>query len=391
MAYVSKNTATVYVTEEVTEGTAVAPSAGDFVSINDAFEINGEKELVERNNLSSSLIKELPRTGIKTATVSLPVEAKANVVEGVAPEAGSLFKAALGGSRSNTNSVTTITTTNVSVIPVSSVANLAAGDFVMIKDSNITGGYHISPLSAVALNGTNDDTMTLVVDSPTAPTNGSSLAKFTTYYTANSGHPSLTVSTYLEDALELQAAGCRVSSLSMSGFETGQIANFEFSMTGMGYSETVSASGLTPTRDAATPPLVLSACVYKNGVAIPVNSFAFTVANTLERITSTCSANGILAHKVTQTVITGSFDPYMDTTSVALFDEFNDGDEVSLVAVLKNPGASAGVFKEAIGVYIPRCIITSANHTDSNGLMKYSIEFSAGVPTSGPALSIGFM
>lgn len=392
MAYVAKNTAVVYVTEETTEGVAVTPVGTDAVSITTDFEMNGEKELVERNNLTVSIIKEIPRVGIKTCSLSLAVEAKANLTEGSAPEAALLFESSLGLMRQQTNTTTTITTTNLTTIPVSALTGFVAGDFCMLKDTNIAGGYHISPITAVAANGTNDDTVSLLIPSPTAPTNGTSIAKFTTFATANSGHPSLTVTTYLEDALQLQAAGCRVSSLSLEGFETGQIASFNFALTGLGYDETVSASGLTATYDAATPPLVLSACVFKDGVAIPVNNFAVSVENTLGRITSTCSPNGIIAQKVTEQAITGSFTPYMDTTSVALFNQFNANTEFSVCAILKNPGATTGTFKEVIGVYIPRAIITAMPKADQDGVMQYAIEFNAAYSsTIGSAMTIGFI
>jgi hypothetical protein len=392
MAYVTKNTAVVYVTKESTEGIAVAPAGTDAVSITTDFEMNGEKELVERNNLTTSIIKEIPRVGIKSATLSLAVEAKANTVEGVAPEAALLFEAALGTVRSQTNTATTLTTTNLTTIPVSAVTGFVAGDFVMIKDTNITGGYHISPITAAAANGTNEDTVTLLIPSPVAPTNGSSIAKFTTFATANSGHPSLTVTTYLEDAIKLQATGAKVGSLSLEGFETGQIGSFNFALTGMGYEETLAASALTAVYDAATPPLVLSACVYKDGVAIPVNGFSLSLENTLGRITSTCSANGVIGQKVTEQAISGSFTPYMDTTSVALFSAFDANTEFSMCAILKNPGATAGTFKEVIGVYLPRCIITAMPKADQDGVMTYSIEFTAGYSTTvGTALTIGFI
>lgn len=392
MAYVAKNTAVVYVTKELTEGLAVSPSNTSAVSITTDFEMNGEKELVERNNMTTSIIKEIPRVGIKTCSLTLNVEAKANATEGSAPEASLLFEGALGSVRSQTNSATTLTTTNLTVIPVSAVTGFVAGDIVMIKDTNITGGYHISPITAAAANGTNEDTISLLIPTPVAPTNGSAIAKFTTFATANSGHPSLTVTTFLEDAIKLQAAGTKVSSMSLEGFETGQIAAFNFALTGMSYDETLASSGLTASYTAGTPPLVLSACVYKDGVAIPVNGFSLSLENTLGRITSTCSSNGLIGQKITEQVITGSFTPYMDTTSVALFTSFNANTEFSICAILKNPGASAGTYKEVIGVYLPRCIITAMPKADQDGVMQYSLEFSAGYSTTvGTALTIGFI
>jgi hypothetical protein len=389
MADISKNTATVYVTREVTEALAVEPTNGSqAVSVtSDGFEMNGEKALVERNNMTSSISKALPRVGIKTSSVTLTVEAKANSVAGVTPEAGLLFEACLGATRSNTNSITTITTTNLTTIPVSAITGLAVGDVVMFKDSN---GYHITPLTAVAANGTNDDTVTCLIPFAVAPASNTAIEKSTSFYGANSGHPSLTVTTYLEDALKMQSAGCRVASLSLDGFETGGIASFNFGLNGTGYDESVAASGLTASFSGATPPLVLEACVYKDGTAIPVTALSWSVENTLAQKLSTCAANGILGQKITQRVVSGSFTPYMDTTSVALFDDFDANTQFSICGFLSNPGASAGQKKEVIGFYLPVCIITAAPHSDADGLMQYNLEFSTGPDAAGSQIYITF-
>lgn len=391
MAYVSKNTAVVYITEESSEGTAVAPSNASFVSIMNDYEMNGEKELVERDNLTTSIIKEIPRVGIKTCALTLNIEAKANTTEGSAPEAALLFKGALGALRSNTNSHKTVTDTNLNLVVLDGTGNLAVGDFIMIKATNTASdGYHISPISSVTASNSN---IGLLIPMAAAPASNTSIAKFVTYYTSNSGHPSLTVTTFLEDALKLQAAGCKVSSMSLEGFETGQIASFNFSLNGMSYAETVAASGLTPTQVAGTPPLVLSACVYKDGVAVPVNSFSVNVENTLGRVTSTCSANGLISQRITEQTITGSFVPYMDTTSVALYSAFDANTEFSLVAILKNPvSGQTKQWEEVVGIFLPRCIITAMPKADQDGVMQYAIEFSASYSsTYSTAMTIGFI
>jgi hypothetical protein len=151
MAYISAKTTVLYVTEEITEGTPVNPSAGNqAVSIlSDGFELNGEKELVERNNLTASIAKALPRVGIKTAAGTIGVEAKAALVAGAAPEADSFFKAALGGKRTLASTVTTGTShaTNSIKLTLGSDSNFLAGDIIMLKDSNL--GYHVTPITAV--------------------------------------------------------------------------------------------------------------------------------------------------------------------------------------------------------------------------------------------------
>lgn len=397
MAYVAMKTAVVYVTEEVTEGVAVNPVAGnEAVSIlSDGFELNGEKELVERNNLTSSLVKALPRVGIKTATGTIGVECKASSTAGGKPEADLLFEAAMGGVRQLTATQTiNATSTNTTVINVPDATKFAVGDIVMIKSTNVgSDGYHISPISVVTEGGTNQDTITLTV--PTSSNfaqSGDVIEKFTTFYCANSGHPSLTITAYMEDAIKMQASGVRVNSLSLDSFETGQIASFSFGLSGQNYSETLAASGLTASYDGATPPLILSACVYRDGVEIPVQSVAMSLENTLANVQSTCSSNGIIAQRVTEQAITGSITPYMDSSSVALFSAFDTNTQFSLFFRCQNPGTT-GVKKEAIAFYLPNCICTALPKQDADGLMQYSLEFSAGPSAtgSGSPLYISFI
>lgn len=389
MAYVSKKSTVLYVTQEVTEGVAVNPSAGNqAVSIlADGFELNPEKELVERNNLTASIAKALPRTGIKSASGSVGVELKASSVAGTAPEADLLFLAALGAVRSLTSTVTiNAVSTNTTVINVPDATKFAIGDTVMIKSTNVgpDGGYHLSPITTVTEGGTNQDTITLLVPTSTnfAQSNDV-IEKFTTFYGANDGHPSLTLTSLMEGTYETQASGCRVSSLSIDTFETGQIASFAFGLTGQNYQETPGSSGPAAVFDGGTPPLILGACLFKDGVQLPVNSVAVSLENTLSPVQNMCSENGIIAQRITDRAITGSLVPYMDSTSSALFDSFDENTLFSLFFYAKVPGASTGIKKECVAVYLPNCICTALPKQDADGLMQYSLEFSAGPSASG--------
>ena len=193
MAYVAKNTATVFVSEEVTEGTAPALSGSDAVSVlSDGLEMNGEKELVERTNLTSSIGKALPRVGMKSGTGTIAVEAKAGSVEGAAPEADLLFKGALGGKRQiATTTITKATGNTGSVLAIedADISKFNVGDIVLVKQS---GASHLSPIvSKVTTAGS--ATITLLIPKETGSFSASVVvSKVTTYFTANSGHPSLT-------------------------------------------------------------------------------------------------------------------------------------------------------------------------------------------------------
>jgi len=392
MAFLSMKTAVVYVSKEaIEEGVAATPSADEAIAVSDGFDMNATKELIERNTLSGSIARRLPRTGMKSATVTFPVEARASLTAGAAPEATLLFESALGGVRSQSNT-TVVSGYNAATVSIgTSASNFAVGDVVMLKDTNAgLSGYHISAVSAVAMNGTNEDTLTLVA--PAAVTNGSAttIEKFTTFYGTDSGHPSLTITEFLDDAYKRQATGCKVASLSMEGFDPGQVASFSFGLNGWDMTESVAVSGLTETFSDALPPLILDACVYKDGVRLEVSSFTFSVENTLPVIPSTCSATGKIGQRVTERATSGSFTVYADSASAAIFENFEDGTQFNLFASMYNPTSSYGVKKEAIGIYLPVCIITEAPMANAEGLMVYNVSFRCGPDTTGSDIYIGF-
>jgi hypothetical protein len=122
-----------------------------------------------------------------------------------------------------------------------------------------------------------------------------------------------------------------------------------------------------------------------------VSAFAFSLENTVAQKLSTCAANGIVGQKVTARAVTGSFSPYMDTTSTALFDAFTAETKFSMFGFLANPGASAGQKKEVIGFYLPSCKITNMPKADADGLMQYNVEFQAEPDTAGSSIYISFI
>lgn len=379
MTFISKNTLVVYLTQEVTEGVAVEPTLGSEAVgvLSDGFELNLNKETVERTNLTSSIATSLPRAGMKTAEGSISVEGKAGSTAGSAPDAGLLFLSALGGVKTLATTLTSTTNTTSNIgLSAGDVTNLALHDIVMVKSAT---GFHVSPISAV---GTNS--VTLMIPMSLAPADATVIEKFTKYYGTDSGHPTLTITGFMEDSHKQQATGCMVSSMALESFETGQVSSFAFGVQGQNYTETLAASGLTASYGDAEPPIILDACVYKDGVEIAVNSVSFSVENTIGRVMSTCSPNGIIGQKTTKRAITGSFNPYMDSADVSLFEGFTTNTTFSLFLSFANPVPGvAGAKKNVVACYLPNCIITSMPKADSDGIMQYNVEFAAGASPTG--------
>lgn len=377
MAIAVRDNTTIAVEIEDTEGTYKAPSAAtSYVqTLSDGTEMNPAKELLDRNIFNGSIGKTTPLTGTRTVSGALPTECRASDVEGAAPEYDALMQSALG-SRRQGSAVTSETGHTSSVIYVgdADIGEFSVGDIVLVKES---GAYHVSPITAVdtTVSAAN---ITLLVAADSAFSDNVEIAAFTTYVTADSGHPSLSVSKYLEGAILEQATGCRVTSVSLENFTTGQLANWNFAFEGLDFDRSITASPYTPSYQSSRPPIILEACVYQDSTKIDVNELSFSVENTLGFVTSTCSSNGRISGRATERTVSGSFNPYKYDDNLDQFNNFDATTEYSMFAYAKVPTGTAGEFDQVVAVYIPNCITTELAESDQDGLLQEGVSFSAG-------------
>jgi hypothetical protein len=395
MSIAVRDNTIVAIETEVTEGTYVAPSgASSFLqTLSDGFEMTPSKELVERNIFTGSIGKVQPRTGMRSVAGSIPVEARANSTEGSEPEFDKLMRSALGARRQNTTTVTTKASGNTATvlqIEDADISKFAVGDIVMSKGS---GAYHVSPVTAVDTTGSAAN-ITLLVAHPDGDHDDSvTVSKFTTYYVADSGHPSLSITKYAEDAVREMAVGCKVTSLSLENFTTGQIPSFNFGFEGLTFDRSLTAPAYTPSYNSALPPIVLDARAYMDGTEITINELTFSLENTLGFQTAISEQYGKASSRVTERVITGSFNPYKLSDSIANYTKFVDNTAFSLFAYAQVPTGTTGEFGNVIAVYMPSCLITELGEADQDGLLQEAVSFSANRGSSGSTneIYIGFI
>lgn len=377
---VGQNTV-IYIKEEVTEGTHVAPASGSdaILPLADGVELTPSRELIDRNVLNGSIGKNTSRKGMKSVSGNISVEFKAQGTEGQAPEYGLLIESALGNVR--TGATQTSTTGNTSsVIEFGAAPNFAVGDIVMIKEA---GSYHISPVSSVDV-----DSITLLRAASGAFSDGVVVAAVSTYYPANSGHKAISVTKYVEDSIEEKGTGCKITSMALSNFSVGQIAQLDFGMEGLTYARSVNASGLSESFDSSKPPIVLEACVFVDGVQTPVSELGFSIENTLGFIMDTCSANGKTASRITERSITGNFNPYKQDDSIANFTKFDEGTAFSLFGYAVIPTGTAGEYQDVVAFYLPSCQVTELSESDQDGVLQDAITFQATRGDSGSSEEI---
>jgi hypothetical protein len=374
-----KNTQKIGIMKEVTEGTYLAPSGvTKFLAVlGDGAQLTPSKDLKERNVMTGSIGKVTPRTGMKSVGGTVPTEARTSGTPGQEPQYGPLMEAALGAVRSNTTVITTKASGNTaSILQIedADISKLAIGDSVLVKQS---GAFHVSPITAKS-SGAGTATVTMLVPHPSGDcTDSVTIEKLVTYYTANSGHPTLSISKYVEDARLESASGVRVKSLELNNFATGELADLKFALEGLTFDQSLTAPPFSPTFDSALPPIVLSAVVYMDGVAVPVNELSFSLENTLAFKTSTASANGKISSRVTERKVSGSFNPYKQSDSIANYTKFNSNTEFSVFGYMANPTGTAGEFSGVVALYLPKCIITELGEADQDGLLQETISFTA--------------
>lgn len=381
---VKKNTAWA-VEIESTEGTYVAPQAvASYVqALVDGAEMTPSKELLERNIFTSSIGKTTPLTGQFQVSGSLPVEARAYSTEGTAPEYDGLIRSAMGTRHQIATTTTTKSSGNTATvlqIEDADISKFAVGDIVMMKQS---GAYHVSPITAVVTTG-GSATITLLIPHPSGDhTDSVVVSKSTTYQLANSGHPTLSISKYVEGTIREYAVGCHVTSMSLENFSTGQIPSFNFSFEGLDYNASVNSIPHSTSYDTALPPIVLDGRAYMDTTALVINELSLSLENAIAFKTSVAASNGRVSARATERTITGSFNPYKPSDSVANYTKYAANTEFSLFAYAKVPTGTTGQFANIVAVYMPKCIITELTETDQDGLLQDSITFQASRGASG--------
>ncbi len=395
MGYTVKKNTAVAVVEESTEGTYAPPTlANQFVqTLSDGFEISQTKEVIERNIFTSSVGRISPRTGQFQASGTIPTEMRANSVEGAAPEIDKLMRSALGARRQILSESTTKASGNTaSILQIEDldIGKYAAGDIILIKEA---GAYHVSPIAEV------DDsigaaTLTLVAPKESGVfSNSVVISKSTTYIVADAGHLPLSISKYLEGAVLEYAVGSKVSSMSLENFTTGQIPNLTFGFESLNFDRELTAIPATPAYDSSLPPIMLDGRLYMDGESICVNEVTVSLENTLGFITCISAENGRLSSRVTDRVITGTFNPYKQDDDLSTFEKYKANTPFSLFAYGKVPSSTPGQFGQIVAIYMPNCLITELGETDQDGILQDAITFSAdrGVSGSIPEIYIAFI
>lgn len=397
MAIAVKDNTSFAVEIEVTEGTYVAPTAANsYVQVlKDGAEMTRSQETLTRDIFTGSIGKTQSRLGTRSVAGAMPVELRAGEAEGDNPEADALYTSALGAKKTRAV-VTTKAGNTAAVLEIEDgdISGFSRFDIILVKEA---GAFEMNWVSAVDTTG-GAANITLGQALAGAPADNVDIAAVTQYSTANSGHPSLSISKYIEDVKLEQAVGCKITSMSLDNFSTGQIPSISFGYDGLNFDSSLTASPFTPDYDDTKPPIALKACLSQDGIEIDVNDFAVSLENTLGFVTATCSENGRISSRVTERAITGSFNPYKNDDALIQFNNFKCNSPYTLFAFAFNPDLDAncdptGEFTNGVAILLTNCTTQELGESDKDGLLVEDITFEA---TRGPSgtdeeMKIAFM
>ena len=392
MADSVKNNIKLFVMVETTEGVYVPPVVGaDAIQpLADGLEMSPTKELVDRNIMRGGIGKAAGRPGQESVSATIPVEFKAGSTAGSVPEYGDLLKAGMGAMHSSATTITAATTdgatASASRIPLLNADKNKLLVNSMIKVRHAAVDYIVRVASVVNTDGSVSATV------EPALTTGSwaatdTISPVTTFYTADTGHTTLSVTKEIESNLVEKGAGLRVKSIGLNNFSTGQIADLSFALEGLTFTKTLGGTGITPAFDTSEPPLILNAKVLIDGVEILVNEVSITLENTVGVKTATGAPKGKLASRITQRTVAGSFNPYKASDDISMFTRFNNLTKFGLMLSAYNPSGVTNQLKEAIAIYIPLCLVTELGESDQDGLLQENVSFQA----DGASMYISFI
>lgn len=378
MSTLVKGQSSLYLVEEVTEGTYVAETlvSQAVEPLQDGLEFTLSREEIERKTLTDTIESVEPRLGVRTVTGSIPMEFKASSTAGGAPRGQILYESLLGGKRAAATTSTTKAsgnTTTVLQIEDADISKYNVGDCILKKKA---GEYEVRPIISKTT-GTGTATITVGIPFSTTPGASEVIEKVTTYY-HSSDSKSFSATWYEGGEIKNAITGLKSISGTLEGWVANETPSFNFSVEGIDINKTVEAPSLDPDFSSdAQVPVLQHACAWLGTEEIDYTELTLSIENTKADLLSACAPSGKIGSRKTAFTVTGSINPYMKDDSVTRWDSFNDGDTTSLFTYAFNPTSTDGEFNQAVAIWMPNIKITNMPSGDNEGVLMDNIEFKA--------------
>lgn len=218
---------------ETVEGQPEAPTAStDFVALQAGFSIEPGFEVLENEEIRSSIGRVAPILGLEQPSASFDHYLRHSGIEGQPPNFAPFIEAAFGTAIVNgtERSTTGGSTTAKVAISALNLGDFSRGTAILIKDG--TNGFSIRPVV-----NTDGAGLNLLFNLPAGKAPGSSvkLGKCVHYAPVDQGQPTLSIWGYRANGGALEAmTGSRVNSYSIE-FAAGQLIRQSFGLEGVRY------------------------------------------------------------------------------------------------------------------------------------------------------------
>lgn len=377
MSTLVKGQSSLYLVEEVTEGTYVAETlaAQAVEPLQDGLEFSLSREEIERKTLTDTIEAVEPRLGLKTVTGAIPMEFKAAAVAGEAPRGQILFESLMGGKHTLGTAVTTKTgnTTTVLQIEDADIASLKVGSCVLVKKA---GEFSVRPiLSKVSTPGS--ASITLAIPLPSLPGDNVVIEKVTTYF-HDKASKAFSVTHYLGGEIKETIKGAKAITATLEGWSANETPSFNFSVEGIDMERAVGAPSLSPDFSSdAKVPVIMHACAWIGQEEVDYTELTLAIENTKADLLSACSPSGKIGTRKTAFGVTASINPYMSDANVDRWNKFEQNEITSLFTYAFNPTTTDGEFNQIVAIWMPNVKITNMPTADADGVLQDAIELKA--------------
>jgi hypothetical protein len=381
------NESSVGLKVESTAGTYEPSTTGtDYIEVlAEGFELVKTREVLERDNLSSTVEKEKSRVGMAEVTGNIPVEFRASTTAGNAPQMLDIqLRSLLGGKKSEATKTTTTGAT--STVLTFTSHSFTVGSSVLVKES---GAYEVRPISAV---DATTITFPFALDNG-APSDGVVVEAVCTYYHDTANAVSFSAEYNIGNTIQDQARGLTCNSGSLENWTVGTIPTMSFGVIGADIARSDDTQTATPDYTAdALPPVCLESCLWIGGNKLAYSELSLNIENEVIPIKDACEASGKTGeNRVTGQKVSFTANPYMDDTTFAEFTAWNDNDDTSVFFYAFNPAATAGEFSEVVAVWLPFASFTAIPTGDNEGLATNAIEIDSQRSLGSDSVYISFI
>jgi hypothetical protein len=376
MATLVKGQSSIYLMDEVTEGTFLAETlpAQAIEPLQDGLEFNLQREEIERKTLTNTIESVEPRLGLKTVTGSIPLEFKAGPATGDAPRGQILYESLMGGKRQILTSTTSKSSGNTAsfiAIEDADISKFKKGDSVLVKEA---GDYAVRPIATIE-DGAGIAGLHLAIPLMSAPSDSVVIEKVTTYY-HDSASPSFSAAHYIGGEILESVSGLKTISASLDNWTANQTPNISFSVEGLNITRALAApSVVADFSNDSKVPVLQNACAWLGTEEIDYSELGLSIENTKADLPSACSESGKIGTRKTAFAVSGSINPYMSDSNLDRWSNFENGAVTSLFTYAFNPTSVAGEFNQAVAIWMPNIKITNMPSKDQDGVLLDAIEF----------------